>query len=864
MVSVTSAAAAGRDILGTWRGRSGSDVVAQAASGNGTSHRSCSPAGQTRINAGPSFYRSGWTQPPRLNFAEADACSNPVAAPGSAPSSLPSSARGSTFSRASNTAMATASTASRLLRRGSREDGAESDAGSDGASSIASTAICGGSASVRCNVQDFAVVSTAGPRHEGWLSKRTSAKVAARWQRRYFVLEGFRLCYRHQAGVGTAERAFDLRRVRRLEIIAARSRELQLDYGHRVWRLRADSAEAARRWLLLLEAARLVAGPQSIDDDDGGSLEDAGSDDDSASSCSTVESTYSFLPGETAFPAGKSGSNLACPSTVADALEVDPDELDRRFESWFACGPESHIEGSSSGGAATASAGCPLRAAEAALVALWEALGSSNNDEGAMTGAQGALSALKRHPRSDATAVGEAVECVLAEYISRISRSLKRWVEEDDPCAKEVRDLAAWLLFDARPALEHLEAGVIEFAASSPVNWRVAADSAERFLLNEWEARSCDELSLKCEVSYKASASFEAATQSKARVESILGLLQSAASQVSFWRGHPTACDRATSVLIATLNGVLRGYRIHLRMLLAPVVAAQARGEGISDRGGTRRRLTKVLLLLGSRIVLPSKLSIAEHDHSIITSRVDFSAAIIEAATFAEFCADQAKTAPNITADPSHQGDSVAVIRASILAAFAGAFEQEAAELCTVLVEVYFTATTARELETIAFDSRAFQRRCMSQSDSSTEPDLCSGACAESCVAAQRFLDEMFSSAPPLCGRLCSYRLAQLLSRRWVRAFRRHPPRLSLCGPGLILAIQADEAVLERLCSRWGANVAHGSLGADPFQALREVRSMLSEPAPELLSIGVARLELALGAEHGIALGNAVRYAASH
>eukprot|EP00747_Dinoflagellata_sp_TGD_P019934 gnl/TRDRNA2_/TRDRNA2_127493_c1_seq1.p1 gnl/TRDRNA2_/TRDRNA2_127493_c1~~gnl/TRDRNA2_/TRDRNA2_127493_c1_seq1.p1 ORF type:complete len:404 (-),score=69.53 gnl/TRDRNA2_/TRDRNA2_127493_c1_seq1:45-1199(-) len=193
----------------------------------------------------------------------------------------------------------------------------------------------------------------AGPHHEGWLSKLSSGKTvagktfAARWQRRYFMLDGFRLGYCQKPGLVVDRKSFDLRRAREVRVPHDRPRELELDYGFRVWHLRADNEEAARSWLLMLETARTLAGPVDATRE-GDNCEDL-SDCDSGSTVSTTDSRPSAA-GEQLGPMGACGGSrfslattarLRRPSAekplmpIADKLEVNPEELDRRFEGWL-------------------------------------------------------------------------------------------------------------------------------------------------------------------------------------------------------------------------------------------------------------------------------------------------------------------------------------------------------------------------------------------------------------------------------------------------------------------------------------------------------------------------------------------------
>lgn len=373
--------------------------------------------------------------------------------------------------------------------------------------------------------------SAYGPYHEGWLSKRTSGKVA-RWQRRYFTLNGCVLRYHHKPGA-PAKRTFDIRRAKRISIAADQARELELDFGFRVWRLRAETPESARRWQLL-DTGRLVVGA----DVDIGDCDDDWSDNDSSSSCSTVRSTSSLLSADQApqtLIRANTGEQTRKEPPIVERIEVDPDDLDQKFRAWLPC---SAFDGEESGVSVETSQQQPIRIGlQNALAGLWTAFGASS-ESAHQKGPHAALLALHSRPAKQDP---EALECVLGEYLSRIHKSLVRWVEHCDPFADEVTDTVQWLLFEMQPSLERFEAGLTKLAAKEVTGWRGAAVGLQSFMLGEWETRSCDEVFRRCGAIYcnaGRGVHSERKLEEDSRSGTVLDILRNALQQWSAWKCH--------------------------------------------------------------------------------------------------------------------------------------------------------------------------------------------------------------------------------------------------------------------------------------------------------------------------------------
>lgn len=705
--------------------------------------------------------------------------------------------------------------------------------------------------------RSLGAVSEEGVQHEGWLSKKTSGKVSARWQRRYFSLRGPVLRYAH-SDTAAAKRSFDVRRARSAGLATGQPRELELDFGFRVWRLRANTPEEARRWALLLEAARLVAGG---DDDE---LGEDWSDEESARSSTASTSASSADTGESTPRFGHQARGVEdlelLPSPpIADLLEVDPEGLDGQFREWF---PVESWGRRIAGAPHSRNARAGL---ELAITGLWIALGRPAGDA-ECCGPEEVAAALANRPGSadPPEAVRAVVEHVLSEYLARMRAKLERWIVECNPVADEVADTIDWWLLEAWQAFEVVTKGVEALAETEP-SWRSAVDSIVCFLLSEWESRSCDEVSAKCRVaaphcvaaaaadtSLAASVCAEppatAATEEPQAMWSVverdeeLGRLRAVTCQWEAWRHHQTACDRAASVLIASLSAALRSFRSRERALMGSTGVAgtgpQAACEGLRAR--TRERFLRLLRELRQRALKKGGLGAPVPAASVVA------AAAAEAAAFTEFCS---------LAQVPGGNQAAASICAEVLEAFAAAFRHESAELCLVLAEVNFVTSYRTTLRSISFDARQVTEAV----------SVGQGPLNAACTAASAFLREHCSAAPALCRSLACDALAQVLAHRWARQFRRAAPRLSVC-PSMPRAVAADEDLLLALAEEWGAISGWASGVSSPVQPLTEVREILEqEPAsPESAAACAGRLEVLLGARSGQSLAETARWAAAH
>jgi len=294
--------------------------------------------------------------------------------------------------------------------------------------------------------------------------------------------------------------------------------------------------------------------------------------------------------------------------------------------------------------------------------------------------------------------------------------------------------------------------------------------------------------------------------------------------RAEIWRGHATACDRAALVLIAALNAVLRFYRSYVQALL-DLPSAGIEGASAPSEGRAKRQLTRML----------SRISCAVEERVGPTaSAPTAAAAAAEASNLARFCREaQAGQAPVAKSG----------VCSDVLLAFASAFKREGGRVCAFMAETHFAETRRQTLKEISYPRHEV-----------TQQSLLAGACE----AARGFLDETIDGRSAAASPQACDAVIRIIVQYWVRAFRKAPPRLSSTT---VSSITADEAVLRQLAARFGAEAMWVSLQSsdDPLQPLREVRQMLSNPLPETVSLGAARLEVVLGVERGAALASAVR-----
>lgn len=638
----------------------------------------------------------------------------------------------------------------------------------------------------------------------------TSGKLS-RWQRRYFVLHGCILRYSNSQAT-TAKRSFDLRQLKEVRLSKTSPRELELVFGLRLWRLRADTPDTARSWQIILVAASQVAdipAGECIDDMD----DENWSDSESRSTISTVdsaqiESAQSWTSRGIAVVTALAGpvQELQAAPEMEETLEVDADNLDRQFAEWIpiADARQAHVDSAR------------VRAGLAhALSALWTSLGAKT------ASADGAIAALHQR-RKDPN-----VEIVVSEFLSRMRVSISGWLEACEPRAAEVSDITCWVFLDMKPMLESVSTA----ACGSALNLHEVA-KLEQLLLSEWEVRSIAELCMRCEVAYRLPSG--TAAELRVRVDEVTEIIQLAKGSASAFPGP--GYDRGSSILIAALNATVRAQRMAICSLLAAPASdpAEARAGGAIRRSSSLPALTRQLKSLGGRSfgaptpAPPPKALVA--------------ATVAEAIYLAELCREAHREADHGATGTTEQSVQ---LRREVLATFRAAFERQASELCGILAETHFVSEHRKVLKGIALDKEG-------------------GTLETSCAAASSFLEEIFvledisEGAAPLCGALGCRALVGLLVQRWLKAFRR-TPRRSASAAVLAVAAAADRAALERLAALWGTSLEAKDTKLDILAPVRELQSMLADPTPDIVAMGTARLEVMLGADSARALGALVR-----
>ncbi|CAK0910214.1 unnamed protein product [Prorocentrum cordatum] len=378
-----------------------------------------------------------------------------------------------------------------------------------------------------------------------------------------------------------------------------------------------------------------------------------------------------------------------------------------------------------------------------------------------------------------------------------------------------------------RPALDAFERGM----AGAAAEWHAAASEVDRVLLSEWEARQCEEMFHLCERVYSPAEAALRDTVATGYVSSdVVRAIRAVACQRSDWRGHPVACDRSASVLIACLSTALRATRCHARVVLAPQVQEPPAALG---RAGLQRALAAC--------------SGAEPEPEPGLSR-RLAAAANEAAELALICRE-AKAADGSSSPMSTPS--------GVLGSFAAAFEEAAAALCDGLARQF--AGTHRHALRAA--SAAAWPACGHGARAAAPPQTPRGqersALEGPCAAATRFLEETLDGGPALAARLACEALLRLLVRRWARRFCRGARRPA--GVAAVLAqVAADEGALDRLAATWGVAARRASGGSDPVRPLREVCGILAAPQPDAEArAGAGRMEELLGVQQATNLAAA-------
>jgi len=511
-------------------------------------------------------------------------------------------------------------------------------------------------------------------------------------------------------------------------------------------------------------------------------------------------------------------------AAAMDRLEVDESRLDQKFDTWL---PR---DGGRLDGKLVASG------LDQAMTDLWVTIGACADAKRMkrMSAAEMALDALREPLGTEPEFLGHAVEHCLSEYLLRMQRNLERWVQEDDVLAVELADVVQWFLFDAKPSFGCFNDGFAKLTTNPFSSWYDIADAIEGLLLREWESRACDEVDLRVQSAYAPLIDSREVARDHAHINVVLRVFGGAQEQWLAWRNHQAASERAVSVLIAALNAVLRWYRLSTESLVPQAPSAWR---------SKHERLNKALQGLGRRASSLSRITrkasgawtCGAHAQRELQSppKSYVAAAAVEAAQLADACKVAATGAIS----------SVAAC-AEVLQAFQGAFEREAAIRCKLLADSYFAAEYHEILQAVRPGQRG-------------RGQLCNPGGA--CDSANDFLEEVFGLMPTPCTGIACDLLTRHLLRRWTRQFCRARPRLST-QPELVELILSDERALKGLAQRWGAESLWSESGKDdPVHLLSVVCSLMKDPTPDTMAIGLPKLEELAGAEQGATLADVVR-----
>jgi len=670
----------------------------------------------------------------------------------------------------------------------------------------------------------------------GWLQKLSTGPITGRWQDRHFELNGCELAYSMRPGDST-RRGFDLRALQQVKASADTSAEIELNLGWRTLRLRAESVEMARCWARALEAAKYGKVPDETHwetcSNDGSSVAVKTSRAPSQASSEPGTPTFGRSQGDFlkafSLSAASPRRTVEAPKEVARPAVLDFDEAaaTSRFE---ACFDE------------TGPAECRrfVQNCRASFAALWVELGASRSRAFPdRIGAEAAAASLRASGSTEVEAVTTTVAKVLRWFGTQLEGQITLWLGSGDATADDLAVVAQWVLLEAAPALAHFQSTAAAHVSSAGVEvWPDILAKVQQTLLSEWEARRCDDVFKRCE----ADASLPTALQ----------LLGTAARCGELWGTNHDACERSLSVLVATLNAVLRCQRARWRkerLQAAPEVPdVQQASEAGTPRDSVaccarRSNPLQAAFQRAGRALSRGPPSRSTWDCLMLQ---EVAQAAAEAAQLSDVCADTKVS----------MGDHKAVELANeMLVSFSAVFRREATDMCTVLAEKHFTHTHQRELRAIAFTSHRLK-----------SVDSGSGVLTAVCSAATSFMDDLQpdEEMQSLFAQLLCTALGCLLSRRWVEAFCRAPPKRSSC-PDLPDLIAADVDALSTLADTYSVKAVWAELPKkeNPLVPLQEVQAILQDGAPELVGIGAARLEVLLEGAKGSELARAVRLCAA-
>lgn len=809
-------------------------------------------------------FRSGWTTSPSVHVPR-----------GYVPQTGTTTALHAHKSRTNKRSMSMIT--SRSIRKCDQLDGA-SDADSDGGSLSDAGTDTSLPSSLKHRPFSVSLVETPFSKttletslgHEGWLAKLSSQN-PRRWSRRYFVLkDGALRSFMAPRDVDSEPQSIlhicSVRAIRAQDSSDSTCRVLELDVvdSSSPQQLRADTPEAMRRWLYVLEAACLVGSTHSSP----------------SSTCCTARGSKcasEIAPGDSwetasASPSTPSGdkdplaeqpSGVSLDTTTSDAslcesdgprtldsleipsanpvevpleiqedfFQLDHEELKRQIAAWLDTSQwhaKSHEK----------------RKGGEVLQVLWNALGGCLKDDGISPASAIAAVKKQRMEKGSVASLNAAIEAVTAEFLKQLRQSLSALLEDASVQASEVEDISSWWLLDARPAIEEFEQGVAE-EGFRLVDWRPRANDLEHALLSEWEVRCCEELSAACET---ACFSTQKGQDDGLQLDAVLNPLRIAVRQIDHWNSRQAVRDRAVSVLIAAMNAALRALRRRCNRLVGSPQDSGSGGGDIEHFGGRSGSLPDIDHFRGrsgsgDTASFSGRASLwatalqrwaLGKDAAMSSQASEISIVACSASAIANFCTG-AEVAQNAAC-------------VDLMSTFSCAFEQLCEEACGALVGVLFVSSNRNKLR-IQFRKRELRK---AHSAPGGSPILL----GPSIAAAEAFLSTL-PGAPAFVEACMDHVVSgvvRALVRAWFLGLAQAPPvKLKSAGSSGLLcnAASLDAAALRSLQRRFKKTDQVSR--EDPVVAL----DILVETLRHESSLNLGRLRVAVQ-QFGVLLGRDV------
>eukprot|EP00434_Breviolum_minutum_P026955 symbB.v1.2.023830.t1/scaffold2214.1/size85597/5 len=520
---------------------------------------------------------------------------------------------------------------------------------------------------------------------------------------------------------------------------------------------------------------------------------------------------------------------------ISDHLEVNPQELDEKFDSWLPFASEDVSLQSSAPSTSFVCDGLSralhdlwLRLCEVSAAALGDdKLRLEASGRRPAVAAERAVEALLRGQETNAR---ECLENFLGEYLLRILRRLEVWLERYDPSADEVAVVAKWMLFQAEPALLPFCQRAESFAGDGPLqHCQQAVLSIEKLLLREWESRSCEEASALCSYVFEGHYTDEAGRVDLTR---LLKSLQESGDAWQTWRSHGAACNRAASVLIAMLNAALRSQHAASRNLILETAKLKRR----------RRSTFPKMIQMGRQALQDlQKVGACSDGKANKISEELLVHAAEDAVQLAVFC--------------SRAGDSLEgwgpaqEVCREVLHAMEASFQTQVSSLTNALTTTHYHYNH-HLLKVESFNS------LRSRKNGSGD-----GILSSATAGWMEFLHGFKAkNASKMLQERVGGSIVELLAFAWVQNFVRAPPPLSVWKDRLYLVFSADEANLTSLApdSR--------ELGQfrEVLQTLRDFLQANAQSRWQQLGKAESVLQKLLTDEQGRALTHALWQTATH